>query len=1436
MRRAAKWVMGFAGGCIVICLLALATLATTSGQRLALRIAEYAMATGDGGVAFGKLEGSLFSEGRIDRIVVRDGEGSWLHVSNVGFSWRFLALLSGQLEIEYLTIGMVDVARLPQSSPEAPEDRSFASGQGTTLIALAAQRLEVNEIILREATGAPARFRVTGRADLVDANRGLSALINADRLDAPGGTLQARFSYRPKERTLDVAVTASEPAQGFVSNLLEMPGTPPLSFSFNGSGRIDAWRAQWSMAASDQPFVAGTIRIDQDGGRHRVDARFEGYLEPILPSPLTAVLTGRTAGHIAGAWTGLQRFDAERIAIASDALRVTASGGVEPERSYLFGRLDARLARGDGESVVLALPDAPTALRTFDVQLVLPDTTGPRRVVSSIVAEGISGDWGKLERLEVTGQGIQREPMGSSELALDQLELQAVTQGLALAAPGLSEAIGPSPGFRLSGVMTSPSQLSIDGLRAMTSAGVLRGRGTFNKGVIAGRAEITTPDLSALSSLAGKPLGGKLVLNSDISFTPGAGAFSIAVDAAGSDLTTGDPRFDQLLSGTTSLSGTVDGATSGMLVIKDLALKANGLNAKVSGRIDEDVSVNAEALLSGLSAIDPALAGEARLTARIDGPREDFATQIALDGRHVMLHGQPVTAPAVSFNGRGSFDAHSSMLAGTLDVAASIAQRTLAGQANLSLADDGAATIEDLKLSFGEIRADGFLRAAANGTPTGRFVLDAPSLSDLSMITGQQVAGAISAELTFSETSGSPAITLQGRAGQIQFGGMRLRGFEVRGTVQDYLTTLRANGELRLQEFAAEGLAVRDVRFGAQDTKGSVRLTGSASVNGAQINTGGTLAQRGEAIDLELTEARLHKDGHAVQLMAPAKISTTAGDVSVQRLALATGGGTVEMSGSASADRLALDMVLKALPVDVVNAFADDLGLEGALEGRIAVRGTPSSPSADAQITWRNATLAALRAQHLPAHDIALKGRLAGDLASGVVEVRGPDRLLVTVDGSVTTDERGTLKARITGDLPLTAANGALAARAAQLGGRASLIANVSGTVSSPAVTGTLRLADVTVDDPATGLKLRRGSGLARFTESQLSIETFEAASEQGGTLKASGEILNNKTGAPDIRLALGLGGFRFNDRQLLSGEVEGTVDVRGTPSDLNADGTIHIRRLDITVPNQLPRSITELELKHVNAPAHIRQSEPAGADGEAGEAMRITLNVHVAAANRIFVRGRGLDAQLGGDLRVNGTAARPVAVGGFAMERGRLSILGRQLDFRRGNIQFNGSLEPLLDMEASAAAGDVTVMVSVTGTAAQPAIRFSSVPELPEDEVVARFLFNKELAGLSPLQLAQLASEIDKIGGLSSGPGMLDQLKSSVGIDVLDVGTDQTGAASVSAGSYVNEKTYIGVRSGTSMDSSRIIIDHDLTKSLKARGEVGADNSKIGIGVEWDY
>ena len=138
-----------------------------------------------------------------------------------------------------------------------------------------------------------------------------------------------------------------------------------------------------------------------------------------------------------------------------------------------------------------------------------------------------------------------------------------------------------------------------------------------------------------------------------------------------------------------------------------------------------------------------------------------------------------------------------------------------------------------------------------------------------------------------------------------------------------------------------------------------------------------------------------------------------------------------------------------------------------------------------------------------------------------------------------------------------------------------------------------------------------------------------------------------------------------------------------------------------------------------------------------------------MSAPNRVFVRGRGIDAELGGDLRLTGSSRDPVAVGAFEMRRGRLSVVGQRLDFTRGRLTFGGELTaPDLDFTAETKAAEVTVHIAVTGPANQPKFALSSDPSLPQDEVFSRLLFKKASGGLSPFQALQLAQALAQFSG----------------------------------------------------------------------------------------
>ncbi len=137
-----------------------------------------------------------------------------------------------------------------------------------------------------------------------------------------------------------------------------------------------------------------------------------------------------------------------------------------------------------------------------------------------------------------------------------------------------------------------------------------------------------------------------------------------------------------------------------------------------------------------------------------------------------------------------------------------------------------------------------------------------------------------------------------------------------------------------------------------------------------------------------------------------------------------------------------------------------------------------------------------------------------------------------------------------------------------------------------------------------------------------------------------------------------------------------------------------------------------------------------------------------------------------------------------------------------------------------------------MTGPANDPSFTFSSTPLLPQDEVLARLIFNQGTSDLSPLQIAQLAELAASLAGIGGSSGLLDNLRSQIGVDDLDIKTTKDGQTAVGVGKYLNENTYLGVDS-----TGRVAIDLDLGSGLKARGAVTAEGGgEVGIFYEGEF
>src|SRR5690606_6257896 len=99
-------------------------------------------------------------------------------------------------------------------------------------------------------------------------------------------------------------------------------------------------------------------------------------------------------------------------------------------------------------------------------------------------------------------------------------------------------------------------------------------------------------------------------------------------------------------------------------------------------------------------------------------------------------------------------------------------------------------------------------------------------------------------------------------------------------------------------------------------------------------------------------------------------------------------------------------------------------------------------------------------------------------------------------------------------------------------------------------------------------------------------VEQGEAKSSEGGTIRASGGIdIDPATGMPaDIQIRAD--GFRVNDKRMVDGVISAGLTLTGPVASRPVlGGRVNIGRMNITIPEQLPKSIADLNVTHVNAP-----------------------------------------------------------------------------------------------------------------------------------------------------------------------------------------------------------------------------------------------------------
>jgi translocation and assembly module TamB len=413
--------------------------------------------------------------------------------------------------------------------------------------------------------------------------------------------------------------------------------------------------------------------------------------------------------------------------------------------------------------------------------------------------------------------------------------------------------------------------------------------------------------------------------------------------------------------------------------------------------------------------------------------------------------------------------------------------------------------------------------------------------------------------------------------------------------------------------------------------------------------------------------------------------------------------------------------------------------------------------------------------------------------------------------------------------------------RELRLAGVARVNLAVTGSAAAPAISGTVTLADATIADIDSGFGVTGAGGTIDFDGQRATIRQLAGRMGQGGEVSVTGSVATAQAGLP-ADLAIRVSNGRHSDGTINT-TFSANLAVNGPLlGNGRVSGQIDLGRTEIQLPDRVGTA-GAIEVRHINAPPGFSPPEPRlrpGADQTATAATGgggLALDVQLTGNSGVFVRGFGIDSEFGGSLRIAGTTGGPQAVGALQMRWGRIEVLGRRFEFTRGQITFAGDLMPYVDFAATTRAADATVTLNVLGPADDPEIRFTSSPDMPEEEIISRILFERSVGTLSPLQAAQLVSAVAQLTGAVGSGGILGRIRQATGLDDIDIRQSATGGTTVGVGRRINENLRLGVEAGTDSASGRIIIDLDLTERLKARGEAAQDGSgSVGLTYEREY
>jgi translocation and assembly module TamB len=1411
-------------------------------------------------VHIGAVDGVLSSDATVRDVTITDKDGVWLTLDRARIVWRRSALLMGRLEIDRLEIGTLEISRKP-----LPSDQSVAESDQPILpdlpVKVQVKAFDLHALMLAQSIlGEALNVAATGNTELGSPSEGLVFNLDATRTDFPG-RFKAALAFVPQGNTLTLDVTLDEPAHGLMSKIGQLPGEAPVAFALRGQGTLDSFRGGLKFQAGPTIDATGSITLDRNGAGRILTSHLSSHLGPLLPAVAAPVFAGETNLDSTTRIGDDGSVALNGLTLTSRLARLDVKGALEADKMMDFSA-SIRALPSNGE--VTETDQGSIRSLVFDSRV-----SGPIKapnVSAKLVLSGARLPDGNLDSLDVLLTAVPRAEVTDRATTI-AIEATLQASGIAPRDPSLAAAIGSNASLVLHGSTDLGGHARIEQLDVGTSTVQASFTGDVSPDRLHGRATGAAPDLSRFSDLAGLKLAGAVAFGLDLDGDLRRGRFDAKLSGTGEKLATGLSALDGLAGRRVALAADIGADGNGSYAVREASLDGAHVAVRAKGTVTRETSdLSAHVDLPDLAAADARLTGVAAFDARLTGglARPSLSFVASMDRATAMRRPIPHLELAATVNDINGPCAIEAKLNGSVDgkPARGIVQ---VSRRSLDRDDRGSQRSEisnkkadqdsrdkpapafagwdakTLDIAIGSVSLKGAGTVDAQSLARGQVRFTAGSLADLSSLALTDLAGSTSLDLALSADGGQQSVRLAGKGAGIRAAGSAIGNFDLRADGTDLYSHPVLNADAQVNSAEVGGQTVSNITLTARGNANASTIGLSAKAAGFDLDAAGTLMSK-DRTRFDLNRFTARRGAKAIALQGPASFTLDGGTVLIEHLALGVGGGRFTVDGKAG-KALDIKAIANAIPLGEADVAMPGLGLAGTLDASATISGSASAPVGQYKVAVKQLTAPQSRSAGLPPIDITADGRLEGSRTSLNATVTAGKASTITASGTVPLDAAGPIALTAKGRLDAAVANATLAASGRTVSGTVLLDARVGGTRAKPQVGGVATMSGGAFRDSLLGTRLDAIEAKITAEGERIAVERLTAATPNGGTLSGTGQVRI----APDAGFP---GTVSLRGQQatlaasaLATAQANLAIDITGALArDPRIAGRIDLTRVSVDIPDRLPSTLKPIEgINHVNASGQAaawlaarRKAEAVKGNKGRPALFNATLDVTVSAPNHVFVHGRGVNAELGGSVHVSGTTNSPVPKGAFSLYQGKMAVLGKTLTFTKGNLSFNGDLAPELDFAAEIQASDITAQVGISGPAAAPVFAFRSQPELPQDEILSRILFQKASGSLTTSQALQLAEAAAQFA--SGGEGALDRMRRSLGVDSLDVGAG-SGGPMVGASRAIGDRLSVGVRTGRSPSQSGLSADVDVTRHIRVESDVDAKGStSVGVGTRFEW